>query len=90
MTDISTVYQEQRKYFDTGATRSIAFRKEQLRKLKSAVMAHEAEITAALYQDLRKSEYEAFGSEPVRCSKKSSLPSNILINGQSLSRFPPL
>ncbi len=26
-------------------------------------MAHEAEITAALYQDLRKSEYEAFGSE---------------------------
>jgi aldehyde dehydrogenase (NAD+) len=63
MTDISTVYQEQRKYFDSGATRSIAFRKEQLRKLKSAVMAHEAEITAALYQDLRKSEYEAFGSE---------------------------
>jgi aldehyde dehydrogenase (NAD+) len=63
MTDISTVYQEQRKYFDSGATRSIAFRKEQLRKLKTAVMAHEAEITAALYQDLRKSEYEAFGSE---------------------------
>jgi aldehyde dehydrogenase (NAD+) len=63
MTDFSTVYQEQKKYFDTGATRSIAFRKEQLRKLKAAVIAHEAEITAALYQDLRKSEYEAFGSE---------------------------
>jgi len=63
MTDISTIYQEQRKYFETGETRSIAYRKEQLRKLKSAVMAHEAEITAALYQDLRKSEYEAFGSE---------------------------
>jgi aldehyde dehydrogenase (NAD+) len=63
MTDISTVYQEQRKYFDSGATRSIAFRKEQLLKLKSAVMTHEAEIIAALYQDLRKSEYEAFGSE---------------------------
>jgi aldehyde dehydrogenase (NAD+) len=63
MTDISTVYQEQRKYFDSGATRSLSFRKEQLRKLKSVVMAHEAEINAALHQDLRKSEYEAFGSE---------------------------
>jgi len=63
MKDISTVYQEQRRYFETGATRSIAFRKEQLHKLKAAVIAHEAEITAALYQDLRKSEYEAFGSE---------------------------
>jgi len=63
MIDISTVYQEQRRYFETGATRSIDFRKEQLRKLKAAVLEHEAEITAALYQDLRKSEYEAFGSE---------------------------
>jgi aldehyde dehydrogenase (NAD+) len=63
MTDISTVYQEQRGYFETGATRSIDFRKEQLRKLKAAVLEQEAEITAALYQDLRKSEYEAFGSE---------------------------
>ena len=63
MTDISTVYQEQRKYFETGVTRSIAFRKDQLRKLKEAVLTHEADINAALYQDLRKSEYEAFGSE---------------------------
>ena len=63
MTDISTVYQEQRNFFDTGTTRSLAYRKEQLRQLKGAIQSHEQEITAALYKDLRKSEYESFGSE---------------------------
>jgi aldehyde dehydrogenase (NAD+) len=60
---ISTIYQQQKDFFDGGQSRSIPFRKEQLRKLKAAILDHEEEINAALYQDLRKSEYESFGSE---------------------------
>jgi aldehyde dehydrogenase (NAD+) len=60
---ISTIYRQQKDFFDGGQSRSIPFRKEQLRKLKAAILDHEEEINAALYQDLRKSEYESFGSE---------------------------
>lgn len=63
MEDISTIYLQQKEFFDGGKTRSVPFRKEQLRKLKEAILAHEEQINAALYKDLRKSEYESFGSE---------------------------
>lgn len=63
MEDISTIYLQQKEFFDGGKTGSVPFRKEQLRKLKEAILAHEEQINAALYKDLRKSEYESFGSE---------------------------
>lgn len=53
----------QRQYFETGATRSVAWRIEQLRKLKEAIKAHEAELLAALKTDLGKSAFEAYTSE---------------------------
>lgn len=63
MSDISTIYKGQRDFFDSGVTRPISFRKEQLQKLKSSVIAHDSEITEALHKDLRKSEFESFGAE---------------------------
>ncbi len=52
-----------RRYFESGATRSVAFRKEQLKKLKVAVQKSETEISQALYADLKKSPEEAYATE---------------------------
>lgn len=64
---MSTVSIEQlnamRNYFASGATRSYAFRKQQLLALKKAIIAHEQEIYAALYADLKKSPEECWVTE---------------------------
>lgn len=52
-----------RSYFNSGITRSYAFRKLQLKKLKEALLQHETEIYDALYADLKKSKEEAYLSE---------------------------
>jgi len=64
---MSTVSIEQlnamRNYFASGATRSYAFRKQQLLALKKAIVAYEQEIYAALYADLKKSPEECWVTE---------------------------
>ncbi len=55
--------EKMRAYFESGATQSYEFRKEQLQKLKAAVVAHEVEIYAALHKDLRKSKEETYVTE---------------------------
>jgi aldehyde dehydrogenase (NAD+) len=50
-------------YFESGATKSVGFRKAQLQKLKDAVVKHEQEIYAALHSDLRKSKEECYVTE---------------------------
>ena len=55
--------QQQQAYFKTGETRSLEFRLAQLKKLRIAVVTHEQEIVDALYKDLKKSEFESFGTE---------------------------
>ncbi len=52
-----------RRYFETGATKPYTFRKQQLLALKKAVVAHEEEIYAALYSDLKKSKEESWVTE---------------------------
>jgi acyl-CoA reductase-like NAD-dependent aldehyde dehydrogenase len=52
-----------RHFFESGSTRSLAFRCEQLRKLASALKAWEAKLHDALYTDLRKSPLDAYTSE---------------------------
>ena len=52
-----------RRYFQTGATLSYEFRKEQLLKLKKAILKYEKELHAALYADLKKSEEESWVTE---------------------------
>ncbi|ETT85646.1 aldehyde dehydrogenase [Viridibacillus sp. FSL R5-0477] len=61
--DVETMISAQRKFFFSGATKSLAFRKEQLKKLKVAIVSHEKEILQALHKDLRKSEFEAYSTE---------------------------
>jgi aldehyde dehydrogenase (NAD+) len=50
-------------FYRSGATRSLAFRKEQLKKLKHALTRYETQIADALYTDLKKSPEEAYGTE---------------------------
>ena len=61
--EIQALVERQREFYRSGATLSIKFRKEQLRKLYRAVKSREAEINAALHADLGKSPYEAFMCE---------------------------
>ena len=61
--DFKEIFNQQVDFFNTQATQPIAFRIAQLKKLKQSILDHQSEVYAALYKDLRKSEYEAFGSE---------------------------
>ncbi len=56
---IHQIVLNQREYFLTGKTLSIKFRKEQLKKLKNAIIKNEKKLTDALYIDLGRSEIEA-------------------------------
>lgn len=53
----------QRDCFQTGQTRPLSFRRQQLQKLEQAIVAHDSRITAALHADLRKSPTEAHVTE---------------------------
>ena len=61
--DFAPVLQCQRAFFQSGATRSLVFRREQLRKLQDALSTHESDLIAALHSDLRKSPTEAYVTE---------------------------
>lgn len=50
-------------YFESGVTRTAAFRKEQLKKLKRCIEKYEHDIYAALYSDLKKSKEECWVTE---------------------------
>lgn len=52
-----------RQYFDSGVTKSYGFRKEQLQKLKQAILKHEQDLYTALYTDLKKSPEECWVTE---------------------------
>lgn len=60
---IHDIVETQRKYFQTGATLPVAFRLEQLKKLRAALERYEGELEAALAADLGKSGYEGFMCE---------------------------
>ncbi|MDR3260296.1 MAG: aldehyde dehydrogenase [Tannerella sp.] len=55
--------EKQRAFFATGETKEVAFRIEQLKRLRQSVIQKHAQIEEALYLDIRKSEFEAFGTE---------------------------
>ena len=61
--DLAQLIRRQRAYFQTGATRSLGYRRAQLHKLHDALVAHEPALLAALHADLRKSAYEAYTTE---------------------------
>jgi len=61
--EITTLVQEQRRYFETGATLSVNLRKEYLRRLAKVIRAMEPEILEALKSDLGKSGVEGYMTE---------------------------
>lgn len=61
--NISGTFRAQQDFFRSGATRPYAFRKAQLLRLLKSIQDNEQLISQALYKDLRKSEFEAYGSE---------------------------
>src|SRR5690348_6653461 len=52
-----------RNFYDGYNTRSYSFRKQQLEKLKTAVLQHEKDLYEALYTDLKKSPEESWVTE---------------------------
>jgi aldehyde dehydrogenase (NAD+) len=54
---------EMRRYFNSGATRSYQFRKEQLKKLKQSILQYEQDLYDALFADLKKSPEEVWATE---------------------------
>ncbi len=61
--DINKILESQRQFFQSGATLSIKFRIEMLKKLYRTVKKYETEICKALLEDLGKSDYESFMCE---------------------------
>ena len=57
---ISDIVTAQRQFFNTGATLSVSWRIQQLKRLKRAVIEHETLFEEALRQDLGRSQTEAF------------------------------
>jgi aldehyde dehydrogenase (NAD+) len=60
---IEGLVNDQRTYFNSGLTRDVSFRLEQLRKLKQAILTQEQDIIKALHRDLNKSDQEAYTTE---------------------------
>lgn len=59
----SEILEKQKKYFATGETKSIKFRKQQLKNLKKAILENEQNIYNALKTDLGKIEIESYMCE---------------------------
>ena len=60
---LDAILASQKKYFRSEATLDVRFRKQQLRKLLSAVEKNEKELADALWSDLHKSYEEAYLTE---------------------------
>lgn len=60
---VLAIAEKQREYYDTGQTRPIPFRLNQLRLLRKTLLAYQEEIQLAFHQDLRKPAFEVFTSE---------------------------
>jgi NAD-dependent aldehyde dehydrogenases len=57
---IREIVAAQRRFFRTGTTLPVRWRIKQLKRLKAAVLAHEAEFEQALADDLGRSQVEAY------------------------------
>jgi aldehyde dehydrogenase (NAD+) len=52
-----------KRYFESGATLSCSFRRDQLKALKQSILKHEQDLYDALYADLKKSPEETWVTE---------------------------
>jgi len=63
MKDIDHILGKQKEFFNSGNTRRISFRKEQLKKLLATLKEHESLLYQAAWKDFRKSEFEVYSTE---------------------------
>ncbi|MBN3888269.1 MAG: aldehyde dehydrogenase [Nostoc sp. JL31] len=63
LSNIGNIIQTQRDFFQTGKTKDVNFRIEQLKNLKQAIIEHEKSIVEALQADLHKPEVETYLTE---------------------------
>lgn len=63
MMNIDKLLEDQRRFFQSGATLSVQFRVEMLKRLRCTVQKYENEIADALKKDLGKSDFEGFMCE---------------------------
>ena len=61
--EIKKIVDAQKIYFKSGETKSYAFRKNSLLQFKKSINKYKNEITKAVWQDLKKSEFEAYMTE---------------------------
>jgi aldehyde dehydrogenase (NAD+) len=61
--EIRIALKNQQKFFATGKTYDIGFRKETLKKLRSLIIQYEPEIKDALWKDFHKPEFEVIATE---------------------------
>ncbi|MCC5608340.1 aldehyde dehydrogenase [Nostoc sp. CHAB 5834] len=63
LSNVGDIIQYQRDYFQTGKTKDVNFRIEQLKNLKQAILEYEQSIVEALQADLHKPEVETYLTE---------------------------
>ena len=61
--NIDKILESQKEFYNSGATKSLEFRKKSLIELKNVIKKYEKEILLALNKDLCKSEFEAYVTE---------------------------
>ncbi len=61
--DVAKILKLHNDFFETQATKSLDFRIEQLKKLRTGIEKYESRISAALKIDLGKSEFESYTTE---------------------------
>ena len=61
--EMNTIAERQRTFFEKNRTKSYEFRQKALFRLKRTILYYEREIEEALYQDLGKSDFEAYMTE---------------------------
>ncbi|MFN6484362.1 MULTISPECIES: aldehyde dehydrogenase [unclassified Nostoc] len=63
LSNVDDIIQNQREFFQTGKTKDVTFRIEQLKNLKQAIIEYERSIVEALQADLHKPELEIYITE---------------------------
>ena len=57
------IINQQKTFFDSGRTRDLSYIKDKLKALKTNILSNEEAIYEALYNDFKKSRFEAYFSE---------------------------
>ena len=61
--EMKQLVEKQRRFYQSHQTKDVSYRKQALKRLRSAIMMYEKDISAALYQDLHKAEMESYMTE---------------------------